>query len=105
MPEHRSTHRFEPKGLVSKTGQLFVSPSSDPIECKIVDLSPGGACLESSTLLVLPHRFEFRHGGVRRFCVLAWQRRFRFGITFEGSRFRSAGTLSRPSTGSLSKFR
>jgi PilZ domain len=105
MPEHRRSHRFEPKGLVAKTGQIFLSPSGNPIECSVVDLSSDGACLESAAMLDLPNRFEFRHGGVRRFCTLAWRRRFRFGITFEGSRFRSAGSLSRPSGAGFSKFR
>jgi PilZ domain len=105
MPEHRNSHRFEPKGLVAKSGQLFLSPSGDPIECRIVDFSSGGACLETSTQLDLPHRFEFRHGGVRRFCFLAWKRRYRLGITYEAPRHRSAGPLSRPSSTRYSKFR
>jgi hypothetical protein len=105
MPEQRRSHRFEPKGLVAKTGQLFLTPSGNPIECSVVDLSSDGACLEMSAVLDFPPRFEFRHGGVRRFCSLAWRRRYRFGITFEGSRNRSAGPLSRPSANRFSKIR
>jgi PilZ domain len=105
MTEQRRSHRIEPSGLVAKTGQIFLTPSSGPIECRVVDLSSGGACLESSILLDFPQRFEFRHGGVRRYCTLAWKRRYRFGIQFSGSPNRSAGALSRPSTSSFSRFR
>ena len=105
MPDQRHLCRTEPKGLVSKIGQIFLSSSSDPIECRIVDLSAAGACLEISTLLDFPHRFEFRHGGLRRFCLLAWKRRYRIGIRFEAPRHRSGGGLSRPSSLRYSKFR
>ncbi len=106
MPDdHRYTIRVEPKGLVSKKGQLFLTPSSDPIECLVVDLSAGGACLEMSTQLELPGRFEFRHGGLRRYCRLTWRRGFRFGIKFDGSRHMSTGPLSRPSAFRPSRFR
>ena len=98
MTDERFSYRVAPKGLVSKMGQVFLSPNGHPIECRVVDLSAGGACLEFSTKINFPQRFEFRHGGLRKFCLLAWQRQFRLGIRFEASRHRTTGNLSRPSS-------
>jgi hypothetical protein len=72
-----------------------------PIECRVVDLSAGGACLELPRAYDLPNRFEFLHGGTKRFCTLAWTRGFRIGVSYDGSISRSSvsGGLSRPKSG------
>jgi len=72
-----------------------------PIDCQIIDLSAGGACLELPRTYDLPKRFEFVHGSTRRFCTLAWSRGFRIGISYEGAPQRSSvsGGLRRPKSG------
>jgi len=72
---------------------------SAPIDCAVVDLSAGGACLEFSRQQDVPERFEFLHGGVRKIAKLAWRRGYRIGITFSANTEKSisSSSLSRPS--------
>ena len=100
--DKRRWFRVAPKGLVPRVGRLLLGPNSQPIECKIVDLSAGGAQLELQRVLDLPQRFEFLHGATKRWCTLAWSRGFRIGISYEGStvqRSSVSGGLSRPKSG------
>ena len=38
--------RVRPKGMVSDVAKLIVGPKAPVIECRVIDYSPGGACLE-----------------------------------------------------------
>jgi len=100
--DKRRWFRVAPRGLVPRAAKLLLGPKTTPIECHVVDLSAGGACLELPRTCDLPKRFEFLHGGTRRFCTLAWSRGFRIGISYEGAVQRSSvsGGLSRPKSGS-----
>ncbi|MGB7673845.1 MAG: PilZ domain-containing protein [Pseudolabrys sp.] len=97
----RRWFRVSPRGLVPRVGRILLGPKTTPIDCHIVDLSAGGACLELPRACDLPKRFEFMHGSTRRFCTLAWSRGFRIGISYEGTPQRSSvsGGLSRPKSG------
>jgi hypothetical protein len=99
--DKRRWFRVAPRGLVPRVGKLLLGPKTLPVECHVVDLSAGGACLELPRSYDLPKRFEFLHGNTRRFCTLAWTRGFRIGISFEGTIQRSSvsGGLSRPKSG------
>jgi hypothetical protein len=99
--DKRTSFRVAPRGLVPRVGKLLLGPKTTPVECHVVDLSVGGACLEMPRSVDLPKRFEFLHGSTRRFCNLAWTRGFRIGITYEGTMQRSSvsGGLSRPKSG------
>ena len=80
--ERRST-RVTPSGLVSKTASIFAEHKGAPvIECQVVDLSPGGACLELTREAAIPERFVFLHGGVRKKARLGWRKGYRFGVVF-----------------------
>src|SRR6476620_11695797 len=99
--DKRRWFRVSPRGLVPRVGKLFLGPKTTPIECHVVDLSAGGACLELPRSCDLAKRFEFLHGSTRRFCTLAWTRGFRIGISYEGAIQRSSVScgLSRPKSG------
>ena len=101
--DKRRWFRSTPKGLVPRAARLLLGPNTQPLECKVVDLSAGGAQLEFQRVYDLPPRFEFLHGATKRWCTLAWSRGFRVGISYEGStvqRSSISGGLSRPKGGS-----
>jgi hypothetical protein len=89
--ERRRAIRVPPKGMMAKTGKL-VFASGSPIECQVVDLSAGGACLRISEQRDLSKRFEFHHGAARYVCRLAWQRGYTIGVRYEGSAPKSLHT-------------
>lgn len=80
--EKRRWARVKPQGMVSRAGKLVLDAKTAPIDCTVVDLSAGGACLELARAPDLPRKFEFIHGGVRRKCHLAWRRGYRVGISY-----------------------
>ena len=63
------------------------------IECRVIDLSAGGACLELGRHYDLPNTFEFIHAGSRRFCYLAWRRGNRLGVSYEAA-YQKSGNKS-----------
>ena len=99
--DKRRWFRSSPKGLVPRAA-AFAWSETQPIDCKVVDVSAGGAQLELQRVYDLPERFEFLHGATKRCCTLAWSRGFRIGISYEGStvqRSSVSGGLSRPKSG------
>jgi hypothetical protein len=101
MSEKRRWIRIKPSGLVQRTGKILLSENAEAIDCRIVDLSAGGACIELSQLYALPKQFEFIHGRTRMFCRLAWTRGYRIGLMFEATKQKSmiSGGVSRTTTG------
>jgi hypothetical protein len=97
--EKRRWFRSKPRGLGTASAKLLVAGKNTPIECTVVDLSAGGACLEFSIQPSLPDRFEFLHSGVKKLARLAWRRGYRIGISFDSSTEKaiSSSSLSRPS--------
>lgn len=100
MSEQRRSIRIAPKSRAAQIGKILLGPRALAIDCHVVDLSASGACLELSQMPAFPDRFEFIHGGVRKFCRLVWQRRFRIGIKYEATMQKSMidGGLSRTTT-------
>jgi hypothetical protein len=81
--DDRRAARVRPSGLVSKTASIFADHRGAPvIECEVVDLSPGGACLQLMREANIPERFIFLHGGVNKKARLGWRKGFRFGVVF-----------------------
>ena len=80
--ENRRYLRVRPSGLVSKTGKLILDPKAPAVDCKLIDISRGGACLELIAPVKLPRRFMVVHGGTRKHCSLVWQKDLRFGVCF-----------------------
>ncbi len=74
--------RTRPTGNVSKTVKLQVSPKSPLIECRLVDYSAGGACLELNGQVKLPERFDMFYGTTKKRCRVVWSRGIRIGVCF-----------------------
>jgi len=83
--ESRRSLRIAPRGLVPRTGKLLLSSQAAPLDCQVVNLSAGGACLKLSVMQQLPKRFEFLHGTTRKLAQLVWQRSYLIGIRYEAS--------------------
>lgn len=101
MAEKRRWLRIKPHGLAQRAGKILLGETSTPIDCFVIDLSAGGACLELSKFYDLPERFAFIHGRTRTTCWLVWRRGYRIGIIYEATQQRTmiTGGLSRTTTG------
>jgi hypothetical protein len=74
--------RVRPTGRGSDVAKLIVGPKDPVIDCRVVDYSPGGACLEIGRQTKLPNRFELLFGGTRKRCRIVWNTGRRIGVTF-----------------------
>jgi hypothetical protein len=74
--------RVRPKGRNSDVAKLIVDPKAPVIDCRVVDYSPGGACLEISGQTKLPNRFDLLFGGTRKRCRIVWSAGRRLGVAF-----------------------
>jgi len=82
MRDNRRFVRVRPAGLVSKNGKIVLGGKGPAIDCSVIDLSAGGACLEVNDAAAIPKRFVLFHGGTKKSCVLVWKTGRRFGVTF-----------------------
>lgn len=78
----RLYQRVRPTNAAAGKAQIIVGPKLPVIPCRLVDYSPGGACLEISPSVSLPPRFELLHGGVRKKSRVVWRRGIRIGVAF-----------------------
>ena len=78
----RLYQRVRPPNSEAAKAQIIVGPKLPVIRCRLVDYSPGGACLEIFPMVQLPERFELLHGNVRKRSRVVWRRGIRIGVTF-----------------------
>ena len=62
--------------------KLIIDPKTPVIDCRVVDYSAGGACLEISGQIKLPSRFELLFGGTKKRCRVVWSKGRRLGVAF-----------------------
>lgn len=74
--------RVRPTGRNSDVAKLIVGPKDPVIDCKVIDYSPGGACLEVWAQAKLPSRFELLFGGTKKRCRVVWSAGRRLGVAF-----------------------
>ena len=75
--------RIRPTGRNSDVAKLIVGPKAPVIDCRVVDYSAGGACLEIwGQTPQLPNRFELLFGGTKKRCRVVWTKGRRLGVTF-----------------------
>jgi hypothetical protein len=79
---HRLYQRVRPANDAAAKAQIIVDPRHPVIACKLIDYSPGGACLEIFPMVSLPQRFELLHGSVKKKSRLVWRRGIRIGVAF-----------------------
>lgn len=81
--ESRRFARVRPSGLVSRTAQIIVVDARLPcVNCNVVELSSGGACLEVSDPTAIPERFVLLHGKTKKNCLVLWKAGRRLGVSF-----------------------
>jgi hypothetical protein len=81
-PPPRLYQRVRPTSAEASKAQIIVNPKAPAVACRLVDYSPGGACLEVFPMVTLPERFELRHGNVRKRSRIVWRRGIRIGVAF-----------------------
>jgi hypothetical protein len=74
--------RVRPSGRVSSTAKIIIGQKTPAVDCKIVDYSAGGACLQLASKIELPSRFELLHGLSRKRCRMVWKNGLRVGVAF-----------------------
>jgi hypothetical protein len=62
--------------------KIIIDPKAPVIDCGVVDISAGGACLQLPRQISLPPRFELLHGRTRKRCRLVWKAGWRIGVAF-----------------------
>ncbi len=78
----RLYQRVRPGTANAAKAQIIVGPKQPAIACRLIDYSPGGACLELFPMVALPERFELLHGGVKKRSRVCWRRGIRIGVAF-----------------------
>jgi hypothetical protein len=78
----RRFNRVRPTGRNADVAKLIVDPKAPVIACRVVDYSPGGACLEIGGQIKLPNRFELLFGGTKKRCRVVWTSGRRLGVVF-----------------------
>ena len=74
--------RVRPTGRNSDVAKLILSLKAPIIDCRVIDYSPGGACLEIWEQIKLPDRFELLFGGTKKRCRIVWRTGRRLGVAF-----------------------
>jgi hypothetical protein len=73
-----------PRYLTLATARIL---AGDPIDCAVLNISKGGACLLVTDPTAVPRTFELvvDPGRLRIHCNLAWRSRHRIGVAFVDS--------------------
>jgi len=80
--EHRRYARVRPSGLVPRNAKIIIDSKSPAIDCSVIDLSVGGACLDVAPQVAVPKRFVLLHGKTKKSCLVVWKSGRRLGVSF-----------------------
>lgn len=78
----RRAARVRPSGGMSSAAKIIIDPKAPLVDCRIVDYSASGACIEISGETKLPNRFELVFGRTRKRCRIVWTKGRRMGLVF-----------------------
>jgi hypothetical protein len=79
--ENRRFARVRPTGLVPRAGKIIIDSKTPAVDCSVLDLSVGGACLDVGPVN-LPKRFVLLHGKTKKSCLVVWKAGRRLGVSF-----------------------
>lgn len=82
MINERRYARVAPRGLVSKNATLIVDLYSPVLDCVVIELSAGGACVFVLGGADIPDRLTLLHAGVKKSCRVIWRKGRRIGLQF-----------------------
>jgi len=76
--------RNHPRRRILKAGRIIFNDRFSVIDCRVRNLSDGGACLEVASSIGIPDDFDLNievdHLG--RHCHVAWRSERRIGVAF-----------------------
>jgi hypothetical protein len=76
--------RSKDRRTALKSGRIVYNDGKSSIDCRVRNISPGGARLELGTPQLLPHTFELHIPGQPvRLCNLRWAKGNLVGVSFE----------------------
>jgi hypothetical protein len=80
MEERRRFHRAQ----VRKQAKVVFGPNDGLIDCVVLNLSIGGACLELASPAIIPDQFDLTFDAARtlRACRVAWRSGYKIGVAF-----------------------
>ena len=81
---NRLESRREYRELTLKTAKIFLDRQTTAIDCAILNISIGGACIMVPTDAKIPDKFDLTtdHDGMIRTCAVAWRAGSRIGVSF-----------------------
>lgn len=82
MQNKRRFVRVRPTGLMSRTGKIFADLKAPAINCDIVDISAGGACIAIHGTAEIPTKFVLLYSGAKKTCKVVWAKGRRVGVSF-----------------------
>ncbi len=80
--ENRRFVRVRPRGLVASRGAVVIDPRWPALDCVVIDLSAGGACVHVEGQAPIPERVTFIHSGTRKSCRVVWRKGRRLGLQY-----------------------
>jgi hypothetical protein len=83
--DHAMLRRIHPRYLTFKDAKISHEGNTLAVDCLIINVSEGGACLMIPDDTDIPDTFELSADGGKfvRTCNVAWRTKSRLGISFE----------------------
>jgi hypothetical protein len=76
--------RKEPRIPVIKLATVIANGTEKAIDCNMIDLSNGGACLWGKNINDAPDEFDLYYDSIVRRCRVRWRRENKVGVAFDG---------------------
>jgi hypothetical protein len=80
--QERRHVRVEPRGLVSKNATLIIDLRQPVMDCEIIEMSAGGACVFVHGQDEVPNNLTLLHAGTKKVCRVIWRRGRRIGLQY-----------------------